>query len=61
VQISRATSVHVDAANNQGLVDKDRVYIVKVKDDKMIWTSPSIIDPLTGANSSLEVVLVKDK
>jgi len=37
-------TVHVDAANNQGLVDKDRNY-----------------DPQTGANSSLEVALVKDK
>jgi hypothetical protein len=53
--------VHVDAANNQGLVDKDRNYVVTLTGDKMMWTSPGIIDPQTGMNSSLEVALVKSE
>ena len=49
-------TVHVDAANNQGLVGEDCDYVAKVDGNKLMWTSPDMIDPQTGAHSSLEIV-----
>jgi hypothetical protein len=52
-------TVHVDVAANQGLVDKDRVYFMSPKGDKMMMKSPGIISPTSGAAESVEIDLVK--
>jgi hypothetical protein len=52
-------TVHVDVAANQGQVDKDRVYFMSPKGDKMMMKSPGIISPTSGAAESVEIDLVK--
>ncbi|HEX3417463.1 MAG TPA: lipocalin-like domain-containing protein, partial [Stellaceae bacterium] len=41
-------TAHVDAASSQAIFDTDRVYFIRVSDNKMMVKSPGVIVPMTG-------------
>ena len=53
-------TARVDAASNQAILGTDRVYLIRVNDNKMMVKSPGVIVPVTGATSIVEFELVKD-
>jgi hypothetical protein len=53
-------TARVDAASNQAIFGADRVYLIRVSDNKMMVKSPGVIVPVTGATSIVEFELVKD-
>jgi len=52
-------TAHVDAASSQAIFDTDRVYFIRVTDNKMTVKSPGVIVPMTGKTSVVEFGLVK--
>jgi hypothetical protein len=52
-------TAHVDAASSQAIFDTDRVYFIRVTDNKMMVKSPGVIVPMTGQTSVVEFELVK--
>jgi hypothetical protein len=51
-------TAHVDAASSQAIFDTDRVYFVRVDDNKMTITGRVIV-PMTGTTSIVEFDLVR--
>ena len=51
-------TAHVDAASSQAIFNTDRVYFVRVDDNKMTVTGKVIV-PMTGATSTVEFDLVR--
>src|SRR5690348_5661856 len=51
-------TAHVDAASSQAIFDTDRVYFVRVDNNKMTVTGRVVV-PMTGAISIVEFELVK--
>lgn len=51
-------TAHVDAASSQAIFDTDRVYTIRVDDNKMSVTGKVIV-PMTGATSTVQFELVK--
>lgn len=52
-------TAHVDAASSQAIFDTDRVYFIRVDNNKMMVKSPGVVVPMTGATSIVEFELVK--
>jgi hypothetical protein len=52
-------TAHVDAASSQAIFDADRVYFIRVDNNKMMVKSPGVVVPMTGATSIVEFELVK--
>jgi len=52
-------TVRVDAASNEAINNTDRVYFMRVNGNKLTVKSPSVIVPVTGAASLIEVESVK--
>jgi hypothetical protein len=52
-------TAHVDAASSQAIYDTDRVYFIRVNDNKLMVKSPGVIVPMTGQTSIVEFDLVK--
>jgi hypothetical protein len=52
-------TAHVDAASSQAIFDTDRVYFVRRDGDKIMFKSPGVIVPMTGATSIVEFEMVK--
>jgi len=52
-------TAHVDAASNEAINNTDRVYFMRVNGNKLTVKSPSVIVPVTGAASLIEVESVK--
>jgi hypothetical protein len=52
-------TAHVDAASSQAIYDTDRVYFIRMNDNKMMVKSPGVIVPMTGQTSVVEFELVK--
>jgi hypothetical protein len=51
-------TAHVDAASSQAIFDTDRVYFIRVDNNKMTVTGRVVV-PMTGATSIVEFELVK--
>jgi hypothetical protein len=51
-------TAHVDAASSQAIFDTDRVYFIRVDNNKMTVTGRVVV-PMTGATSIVEFDLVK--
>jgi Lipocalin-like domain len=52
-------TIHVDAASNQALTGTDRIVFVRVDGNKMSFKSPSVVVPITGAISVVQLEFVK--
>ncbi len=51
-------TAHVDAASSQAIYGADRVYFIRVDNNKMMVTGKVVV-PMTGATSTVEFDLVK--
>ena len=51
-------TAHVDAASSQAIFDTDRIYFIRVDNNKMTVTGRVVV-PMTGATSIVEFELVK--
>ena len=51
-------SAHVDAASSQAIFNTDRVYFVRMEDNKAIFTGKVIV-PMTGVTSTVVFEMVK--
>jgi Na+-transporting NADH:ubiquinone oxidoreductase subunit NqrC len=51
-------TAHVDAASSQAIFDTDRVYVIRVDNNKMTVTGRVVV-PMTGATSVVEFELLK--
>jgi len=51
-------TAHVDAASSQAIFDTDRIYFVRVDDNKMTVTGKVVV-PMTGTTSTVVFELVK--
>jgi Lipocalin-like domain len=51
-------TAHVDAASSQAIFDTDRVYVIRVDNNKMAVTGRVVV-PMTGATSVVEFELLK--
>jgi lipocalin-like protein len=49
----------VDAASSEGINNTDRVYFIRATGDKLLFKSPGVIVPMTGATSVVEFEMVK--
>jgi Lipocalin-like domain len=52
-------TIHVDAASNQALTGTDRVFFVRVDGNRMTFKSPSVVVPMTGLTSVVQLEFVK--
>jgi Lipocalin-like domain len=52
-------TIHVDAAQNQALTGTDRVFFIRVDGNKMSFKSPSVLIPMTGLTSVVQLEFVK--
>ena len=52
-------TIHVEAASNQALTGTDWVFFVRVDGNKMSFKSPSVVVPMTGARSVVQLEFVK--
>jgi hypothetical protein len=52
-------TAHVDTASSQAITGNDRVYFLRIDDNKLMVKSPGVIVPMTGAKSVVEFELVK--
>jgi hypothetical protein len=52
-------TAHVDAASSEAINNTDRVYLVRVNGNKLIFKSPGVIVPMTGATSVVEFDMVR--
>jgi hypothetical protein len=51
-------TIHVDAASNQALTGTDRAFFVRVDGNKMSFKSPSVVVPMTGSTSVVQLEFV---
>ena len=54
-------TAHVDAASSQAIVANDRHYFVRVNGDKLTFTSPGVIVPITGKTSVVEFEMTRSE
>jgi hypothetical protein len=52
-------TVHVDAAVNQAISGTDRVFFMRVDDNRLTLKSPAVVIPMTGATSVVQLDFVK--
>ena len=52
-------TIHVDAATNQAIVGTDRVFYMRVNDDKLSLVSPAMLIPISGLTSIVQLEFVK--
>jgi Lipocalin-like domain len=52
-------TAHVDTATSGALDGADRVYFMRVDDNRLMMKSPGVVVPMTGALSIVEIELVK--
>ena len=49
----------VDAASSEAITNTDRVYFIRATGDRLLFKSPGVIVPMTGATSVVEFDMVK--
>ena len=49
----------VDAASSEAINNTDRVYFIRATGDRLLFKSPGVIVPMTGATSVVEFDMVK--
>ena len=49
----------VDAASSEAINNTDRVYFIRATGDRLLFKSPGVIVPMTGATSVVEFEMVK--
>jgi lipocalin-like protein len=52
-------TIHVDAASNQALTGSTRLFFIRVDGDKLTLKSPSVVVPMTGLTSVVQLQFVR--
>jgi hypothetical protein len=52
-------TAHIDTASSQAITGDDRVFFIRVEDNRLVMKSPGVVVPMTGATSSVEIELVQ--
>ena len=52
-------TAHIDTASSQAITGDDRVFFIRVEDNRLVMKSPGVVVPMTGATSSVEIELMQ--
>jgi hypothetical protein len=45
----RAQAGHIDTASSQAITGADRVFFIRVEDNRLVMKSPGLVVPMTGS------------
>ena len=51
-------TAHIDTASSQAITGADRVFFIRVEDNRLVMKSPGLVVPMTGLTRPVEIELV---